>query len=258
MLKKIWNICVADFYKLELIRTFIVLIRFFYFYHIRKNISYNIDPNKKLDEHINVKKKGNRLVTVIGHNMHFVTDLLNLKKTYQKFNGSRAIPIYWPLKAIDFIDYRKSKVLSVGPRNEAELFVIGSLGFLWNNISAIDLISYSKLIELGDIHKSKYEDNSFDIIGCGWVLPYSNNYETVIKELIRITKNGGLISIGWSYDPNEEDISIHDDKKIILNSTKQILDGFKDSIMSVILNIDAQAIDTQVKRHSILVIRIKK
>ena len=90
------------------------------------------------------------------------------------------------------------------------------------------------------------------------MLPYSNNYETIIRELIRITKNGGLIIIGWSYDPHEEDISIHDDKKIILNSTKQILDGFKDSIMSVILNIDAQAIDTQVKRHSILVMRIKK
>ena len=258
MIKKIWNICVSDFYKIELIRTFIVLLRFIYFYHIRKNIKYNIDPNKKIDEHINVKKKGNKLVTVIGHNMHFVTDLLNLNKTYLKFNGSRATPLYYPLKSIDFVDYGKSKVLSVGPRNEAELFVIRSLGFAWKNISAIDLISYSKLIELGDIHKTTYEDSFFDIIGCGWVLPYSNNYEKIIEELIRITKNGGLIHIGWSYDPNEEDISIHDDKRIILNSTKQIIDKFKDNIMNVILNIDARSLDAQIKRHSILIIRIKK
>ena len=62
----------------------------------------------------------------------------------------------------------------------------------------------------------KISDNSFDIIVCGWVLPYSNNYEKIVEELIRITKNGGLISIGWSYDPNEEAISIHDEKRILI------------------------------------------
>ena len=258
MLKKILNSIISDIYKFELIRTAIVLIRFFYFYHIRKKMKYNIDPKKKIDEHINVKKKGNRLVTVIEHNMHFVTNLTDLKKTYRKFNGSRAVPLVYPLKSIDFVNYEKNKILSVGPRNEGELFVIRSLGFSWKNISAIDLLSYSKLIEIGDIHKSKYSDNSFDIVGCGWVLPYSNNYEKIVEELIRITKNGGLINIGWSYDPNEEDISIHDDKRVILNSTEQIIEKFKDNIMNVILNIDARAIDIKVKRHSILIMRIKK
>ena len=258
MIKKLWNLIVSDIYKFELIRTLVVLVRFFYFYHIRKKIRYHLDPNKKIDQHINVKKKGNKLVTVIGHNMHFVTNLLDFKKTYKKFNGSRAVPIYYPLKSIDFINYETSKVLSVGPRNEAELYVLRSLGFAWKNISAIDLLSYSKLIDIGDIHKTDYEDNSFDIVGCGWVLPYSNNYENIIAELIRITKNGGLISIGWSYDPNEEDISIHDDKRIILNSTQQIIKKFQDNIMNVFFNIDAMAIDPKVKRHSILIMRIKK
>ena len=50
--------------------------------------------------------------------------------------------------------------LSVGPRNEGELFAIRSLGFKWNNIKGLDLLTYSKLTELGDIHSTNFETNS--------------------------------------------------------------------------------------------------
>ncbi len=78
------------------------------------------------------------------------------------------------------------------------------MGRKWKNIFAIDLFTYSNLIKLGDIHQSKYSDNFFDIIVCGWVLTYSNDFEKIVEELIRITKNKGLISIGFTYQPNNE------------------------------------------------------
>ena len=56
-----------------------------------------------------------------------------------------------------------------------------SYGISRKNISAIDLISYSPWIDLGDMHNLPYKDNSFDIIICGWVIAYSNKKETTVR-----------------------------------------------------------------------------
>ena len=79
--------------------------------------------------------------------MHFSENLKNLRGTFRKFDGSKTVSIVYPFKSIDFINYETNKILSVGPRNEGELFLIRSLGFKWKNIHSIDLISY--LIILG-------------------------------------------------------------------------------------------------------------
>ena len=257
MLKKILNTFVSDIYKIDILRTFIVLTRFFYFYYIRRRIKYYMDPNKKIDDHIAIKKD-NKIQTVISYNMHFVEEITNLKKTYKKFSGSKTASLVFPLKAIDFVNYESDKILSVGPRNEGELFLIRSQGFLWKNIFAIDLITYSKLTKLGDIHQSEYSENFFDIIVCGWVLTYSNDFEKIIDELIRITKNKGLISIGFTYQPETEKVNIYDQNKKILKTTEQIINKYKNNIMSVYFNADAYTINPKDKRHSILIIRIKK
>ena len=258
ILIKILNNFISDIYKIDILRTSIVLLRFFFFFYIRKSISYYIDPEKKIDDHITINKD-NKKHTVISHNMHFSENLKNIRGTYRKFDGSKTASIVYPFKSIDFIDYENNKILSVGPRNEGELFLIRSLGFRWKNISSIDLISYSNLTELGDIHKSKYLDNSFDIIVCGWVLPYSNNYEKTLEELLRITKNNGIISIGFSYIPRAVDKAReYDDKTIILDSTEQILKKYKNNIEHVYFNFDAIKSDPNQKRHSILILRVKK
>ena len=120
-MKKIINILISDFYKVEIFRTLICIFRFVYFYYIRKNISFYINPEKKIDDHITVKtsqslykNKPNESHTVISHNMHFVQDFLNLKKTYKTFSGSKTIEIIYPLKSIDSVDFENDKVLSVG------------------------------------------------------------------------------------------------------------------------------------------------
>ena len=110
------------------------------------------------------------------------------------------------------------------------MFVIRSLGFKWKNIKGLDLITYSKLTDLGDIHNSNYEANSFNVIVCGWVITYSNNFEKMLKEMIRITKNGGIVSIGFTYHPSENNT---------LHSTEQIIEKCKDNISLVYFNFDA-------------------
>ena len=249
LLSKIFNSLITDLYKIDIIRTIIVIVRFVYLYHIRKKMSYFINPQKKIDEHISITKKDGSKDTVITHNMHFIEDFFHLKKTFKRFNGSKTMEISYPLKSIDFLNFEKDKVLSVGPRNEGELFQIRSLGFQWQNIYGIDLLSYSNLITLGDIHNSKYEDNFFNVILCGWVITYSDNYEKILEELLRIVKNRGIISIGFSYNP-KDNYSIY--------STEQILKKYEKNISQIYFNFDAYKNDPKNKRHSILIIKIKK
>lgn len=249
LLFKILNSLITDFYKIDIFRTFIVIIRYIYFHHIKKKMSYFIDPNKKINEHIYVNRKDGSKKTVITHNMRFTENFFDLKKTYKRFNGSKTKEISYPLNSIDYINFEKDKILSVGPRNEGELYQITSLGFQWKNIYGIDLLSYSNLIKLGDIHKTDYEDNFFNIILCGWVLTYSTNYEKILDELLRIIKNRGIISIGFSYNPNENNL---------IYSTSQILKKYKNSVSQIYFNFDAFNNDLKTKRHSILIIKIKK
>ena len=187
--------------------------------------------------------------TVITHNMRFIENFFDFRKTVRRFNGSKTKQISFPLMSIDYLNFERDKVLSVGPRNEGELFQIRSMGFKWQNIYGIDLLSYSNLVNLGDIHKSKYMDNFFNVIVCGWVITYSTNYEKILDELLRIVKNKGIISIGFSYNPNE-DSSIY--------STEQILKRYEKNISQVYFNFDAYKDNPENRRHSILILKIKK
>ena len=45
-----------------------------------------------------------------------------------------------------------------------------------------------------------FMDNSFDVIFCGWVLPYSDDQDRALKEMIRVLKPGGYITFGQGFD----------------------------------------------------------
>ena len=66
-----------------------------------------------------------------------------------------------PMLGMDHVAYNKSslKILIIGPRTEAELFLYQSRGFPQENIYALDLISYSESITVGDMHQIPFEDN---------------------------------------------------------------------------------------------------
>ncbi len=118
-------------------------------------------------------------------------------------DGARPNLLINPLSSIDYISVHKKtlKVLTIGSRSESELFCLYAAGFKPENVSAIDLISYTPLIQSGDAHELPYEENSFDIIVAGWVLAYSRSPDIMAKEIMRVARPHAYIAAGCAYTP---------------------------------------------------------
>ncbi|MDA7622303.1 class I SAM-dependent methyltransferase, partial [bacterium] len=153
-------------------------------------------------------------------------------------------------------------ILSIGPRNENELYACLAAGTPKENIKAIDLISGSDWVEQGDMHSIKFSDNSFDVVIVGWVLAYSKKVELAVKEIARVLRPGGLIAIGWdtvfeSNDHNAEDFLIQSEGKQIQTS-KDIIDIFSDFKPDIIIQKDSIYPWSISGRQNICVIRLPK
>jgi hypothetical protein len=127
------------------------------------------------------------------------------------FSGHRPDKLLKVASVIDHVDNKKpkhkgeAKLLCIGPRAESELFLARGHGFKKKNIHGLDLISYSPLVKIGDMHAMPYDDNSFDVIIVGWVLAYSDNPEQAMKEIVRISKPHAVVVIGYQYHPLSPD-----------------------------------------------------
>ena len=139
-------------------------------------------------------------------------------------NGSKSSFLINPLLSITKIqsNLKTVKVLSIGPRTEGEIFNILAYGFRKENIKAVDLMSYTPWIEVGDMHNLPFPDNSFDIIICGWVIAYSDNKKKAAAEMARVTKPGGVISIGVSYSPKTNE-DIIEERGYLIGSPERLL-----------------------------------
>lgn len=163
------------------------------------------------------------------------------------FAGVRMDKIIKPLSVIETLN-SDSKLLVIGPRNEGDLLCLMGHGFKKKGLRGLDLITYSPLIEIGDMHEMKYEDNSWDAVICGWTISYSKAPEKFAQEAIRVVKNSGVIAIGVEYsDMNYEDsvkllgyeLETKDQKRV--NSVAQILALFEGHVDEVFFNHDAPA-----------------
>ena len=184
-----------------------MLLRAIYFLKVRKNrfqelnnisddtASNSVFTNKRiiLKNYDKKIKKHPRAKYFLGIGL----DLSGLKSSW----------IIQALKAIPEINKYKKKLrlLIIGPRNEGEIFNFRGHGFSKKNIEAIDLMSYSPLIKLGDMHELKYPDDTFDIVYAGWVIAYSENKIKAANELCRVAKNNKFIAIGWSVSSSTND-----------------------------------------------------
>jgi SAM-dependent methyltransferase len=109
-----------------------------------------------------------------------------------------------PLSVIEALPV-DARVLSIGPRTEGELFNLAAHGFMWQHIIGLDLISYSPRVELGDMHATRHPDGSFDSVILGWVLAYSEDPAMAAREVLRITRDGGVVAVGVEYSPQSQD-----------------------------------------------------
>ncbi|MGE4062696.1 MAG: class I SAM-dependent methyltransferase [Rhodospirillaceae bacterium] len=118
-------------------------------------------------------------------------------------SSKRTLRLLHPLTALEpcYSRPEETRVLSIGPRTEMELLHLIGLGFDMNKVRAVDLISCSPWIDLGDMHQLPYPDKSFDVVLSSWVLNYSNQPQLAVDEMCRVCVDGGLIAIGLTYDP---------------------------------------------------------
>jgi SAM-dependent methyltransferase len=97
------------------------------------------------------------------------------------------------LSAISDVDF--NSLLCIGPRFTVELFVAASKGFELANIKALDLFSFSDLIEVGDMHDMPYESGSFANVMAARLLAYSKTPEIAALEMLRVLKPGGYLYV---------------------------------------------------------------
>ena len=102
------------------------------------------------------------------------------------------------LKSIMEFDRRNSKVVCVGPRNEAELLLMTAHGFTLKNLTGVDLFSYSPLIEVMDMHDLQFENDTFDLYYNSYTLVYSYDVAKACAEALRVTTDRGLVAIAFN------------------------------------------------------------
>jgi SAM-dependent methyltransferase len=113
------------------------------------------------------------------------------------------------------------KILIVGCRTEDDIYWMRSYGF--SNTIGFDLFSYSDNVLVGDIHKTNFENASFDVVLLGWMISYSKEPTKVINECRRILKTGGLLGIGIDHLPNQNNDNLLPPRVNTLNSTADII-----------------------------------
>lgn len=146
----------------------------------------------------------------------------------------------------------KGKTLSIGPRNEGEILLFYQHGF--KDVVGIDLFTYSPRILVMDVHNMTFPDNTFDTINCGWVFCYVYDLPKVIREIVRVSKDGAVIACSYTM-PEAVNHSPAEGTDMAENDIARILDLFQPHVDHVFFRDDVVS-SPHSKQH--LVFRLKK
>jgi len=119
-------------------------------------------------------------------------------------------------------------VLSIGPRSEIEIFSLLAAGFKRERVRALDLLSYSPYVEIGNMHAMPYANDSFDVILLGWVLAYSRDPASAAREIVRVCRNGAIVVASADYvgERTVDTVSNFNNEETRIRSVDQILGYF--------------------------------
>ncbi len=209
-------------YQLAWLRKIVVKIRFWYFVSIKNSLKTFDQYNQGVDNN------------TIHHNL----------KGLIYSSGTRVLALIHPLTAIEHLDRRTADVLAIGPRTEGELYLLLGLGFQKEKIKALDLISYSPWVTLGDMHYIPYPADSFDLVILGWVLAYSPNPKLAADNIIKVCKPGAIVAISVEYANDEQEESYIQEfgyqagHSVRMRTTDSILTHFGQYVDQVYLRYD--------------------
>lgn len=256
-MKKIYS--KFSFYFLRSIFNYSILIylvsyfRFLYFFYLKRSFKTLYDPNSE-DGGMGYKIASGKKETALISNLNHASPIKDFLNSYGKFNAKRTLLHLGPLKSLDYLKFKRMKVLVVGPRVESEIFRLVGQGFDLKNIRSIDLQSYSKLITLANMIKIPFEDNYFDLIIVGWVITYSNKVQEGVNEFIRVGKNNSLISLCHTHQRNINNRLSNN----ALESSDDIINYFKNNLSRVIFKYHPFDKDNVISKRSNFLIEISK
>ena len=114
-------------------------------------------------------------------------------------NRDRTERLMLVLRGIRGFSPKNAQMIVIGPRNEAELLLLSAHGFKLANLSAIDLFSYSPRINLMDMHKLQFAEDSFDAVYSAFVITYSDDIPRAVREAIRVAKDGAICAFAFEH-----------------------------------------------------------
>lgn len=161
--------------RVEAVNRIVFRIRFVYFVYLRRSVRVSSDQQGVIrpEYSIEMLKRG--------------------------VTSDRPLKLIRPLSVIDGIDTVSACVLSVGCRFETELLYL--LGYGFRNVRGLDLISYSPWVDIGNMHDMPYSDDAWGVVVLGWALSYSDTPERAAREVVRVTRRGGIVAVAVSYYP---------------------------------------------------------
>lgn len=190
----------------------------------------------KLRKKLNTQNSNSAFPATIKHNLRSLAD----------FSSSRMFLLLDPLCVIETLE-KQAKILVIGCRNELDLLILFSKGFSTKHVRGLDIISYSPLVDCGDMHRMQYADNTFDAVVCGWTLSYSRTPEVAASEIKRVTRSGGIVAVAVEYcsdtqgQDSLEGYSLADGSPRALNSTNDLVDLFSVETEDILFSHDAPA-----------------
>lgn len=222
----------------DVIRFAWAALRYIYYVSIRHNLKTYSD------------KDGAVIKEAVSHNLTGLRDLAVI----------RSVSLIRPLSVIEDL-HADADILLIGPRTEGEIMHVRSYGFMKSKIRSLDLISYSPWVELGDMHKMQFADNSFDAVVLGWVLTCTDDPKKAARDVIRVTRPGGYIAVGVEYNPLPDEQVRKDFPHLEkhtkrLQSMDEIMALFEGSIDNIVFSHKAPKVDE--KGAQLAIFKIKK
>lgn len=146
----------------------------------------------------------------VDHNLKGLRDLAVARSLY----------LLRPVSVLDDVP-TDADVLLIGPRTEGEILALLAHGFDLRRTRAVDLISYSPWVDLGDMHALPYERHSFDVVVAGWVLAYSEQKSRAAAEIVRVARPGATVAVGVEWN-SRSDVEIERDIGYNPGSTERL------------------------------------
>lgn len=184
--------------RMDPIRQRVAHARFIYYVKLLKRLrTFDANSNGVTDNTISHNVKGMADLSVVRSNM-----------------------LVRPLSVIQSLN-AESRILSIGPRTEGEIFNLMAHGFSADRIRGLDLISYSPFVDVGNMHDMPYADSSWDAVIMGWVISYSSEQQRAAMEVVRVTRPGGIVAVGLEWYPPKAKEQILDKLGYQLGHTDQ-------------------------------------